>query len=195
VTLTVHRHTAATGEDVDRLHVLVAEMVHEGAALGWLEVPSRTELGDLVADLIAASETDDACLILAEDGDDILGFAYWTRRELDTLRPHADVGRIAVSTRARGQGVGRRVLQALVDGAAAAGIEVLTLDVRGNNHAAMALYEHFGFREYGRLPDYIAIGDERWDNVFYALDLRDSAEDGLVRHGRRTVGPGSSERR
>jgi ribosomal protein S18 acetylase RimI-like enzyme len=195
VTPTVQRYRTATGEDVDRLHLLVAEMVQEGAALGWVEVPSRDELGNLVADLIAASDDDDACLVLAEDGGEFLGFAYWTRREMETEQPHADVGRVGVVSRARGHGLGRRILQALVDGARSAGIEVLTLDVRGNNHAAMALYEHFGFKEYGRIPDFVAIGDERWDNVFYALDLRDEGADDLVRHGNNTVGPGASERR
>ena len=192
---TVQRYRILTGEDVDRLHSLVAEMVQEGAALGWVEVPSRGELGELIADLIAASDDDDACLVLAADDSEYLGWAYWTRREMETEQPHADIGRVGVVSRARGHGLGRRVLQALVDEARTAGIEVLTLDVRGNNHAAMALYEHFGFKEYGRIPDYVAIGDERWDNVFYALDLRNADDDTLVRHGRNTVGPGASERR
>ncbi|MBA2551841.1 MAG: GNAT family N-acetyltransferase [Nocardioidaceae bacterium] len=191
----VHRRRTATGEDVDRLHALVVEMVQEGAALGWVDVPTRAEVGELVADLIAATDSDDACLVLVEDGDEVLGFAYWTRREMETEQPHADIGRVGVSSRARGGGIGRKVLQCLVDAAHTAGIEVLTLDVRGNNHAAMALYERFGFREYGRIPDFVAIGDERWDNVFYALDLRDARGDDLVRHGDNTVGPGASERR
>jgi ribosomal protein S18 acetylase RimI-like enzyme len=195
VTPIVHRRTSANREDVDRLHVLVTEMVEEGAALGWVEVPTRDELGELVADLIAASDNDDACLVFVEDDDEILGFAYWTRREMETEQPHADIGRVGVSSRARGGGIGRTILQVLVDEARAAGIEVLTLDVRGNNHAAMALYERFGFREYGRIPDFVAIGDERWDNVFYSLDLRNATEDDLVRHGDNTVGPGASERR
>lgn len=195
MTPTVQRRTAATGEDVDRLHVLVTEMVQEGAALGWVEVPTRDQVGELVADLIAATDDGDACLVVAEDDEQILGFAYWTRREMETERPHADVGRVGVSPRARGLGLGRRVLETLVEAARSAGIEVLTLDVRGNNHAAMALYEHFGFREYGRIPDFVAIGEERWDNVFYALDMRDTEDESLVRHGDNTIGKGASERR
>ncbi len=191
----VHRRRTATGEDADRLHALVVAMVQEGAALGWVGVPTRAEVGELVADLIAASDDDDACLVLVEDGLEVLGFAYWTRREMETEQPHADIGRVGVSSRARGGGIGRTVLQCLVDEARSAGIEVLTLDVRGNNHAAMALYERFGFHEYGRLPDFVAIGEERWDSVFYALDLRAAGDDDLVRHGDKAVGPGASERR
>jgi ribosomal protein S18 acetylase RimI-like enzyme len=188
-------------ELVEELHPLIAEMVREGAALGWIEVPSRSEVGELFADLVLASEHDDAALIVlrrrgsSESAGEALGFAYWTRRELETERPHADVGRIAISSRARGGGLGRRLVEELVSTAEAAGIEVLTLDVRGNNHAAMALYERVGFVEYGRLADYIAIEDERWDNVYYALDLRNSDHGGLVRHGDAPQGPGSSHRK
>lgn len=189
-----------SAELVDELHPLIAEMVREGAALGWIEVPSRSEVGELFADLVLASEHDDAALIVLRRRDssqttgEAVGFAYWTRRELETERPHADVGRIAVSSRARGGGLGRRLVEELVSTAKAAGIEVLTLDVRGNNHAAMALYERVGFVEYGRLADYIAIEDERWDNVYYALDLRNDEHGGLVRHGDAPQGPGSSRR-
>ena len=124
-----------------------------------------------------------------------LGFGYWTRREMETERPHADIGRISIAPQAQGGGNGRALVQAMLAEAEAAGIEVLTLDVRGNNHAAMALYEHLGFKEYGRLPDFVAIGEERWDNVFYAIDLRDPGVDDLIRHGGAPRGPGSSERR
>ncbi len=183
---------------VDQLHPLIAEMVQEGAALGWIEVPSRAEVGELLANLLLAVESGDAALVLARRDDasgEPLGFAYWTRRELETERPHADVGRIGVSSRARGGGIGRRLVEELVTTARSAGIEVLTLDVRGNNHAAMALYERMGFVEYGRLADYIAIDDERWDNVYYALDLRTDEHGELIRHGGAAHGPGSSRLR
>jgi ribosomal protein S18 acetylase RimI-like enzyme len=197
----LERVVDGSAELVDELHPLIAEMVREGAALGWIEVPSRSEVGELLADLVMASEHDDASLIVlrrrhsGDDAGEALGFAYWTRRELETERPHADVGRIAISSRARGGGLGRRLVEELVSTARAAGIEVLTLDVRGNNHAAMALYERVGFVEYGRLADYIAIDDERWDNVYYALDLRNDDHGDLVRHGDTPQGPGSSRRK
>jgi hypothetical protein len=53
-----------------------------------------------------------------------------------------------------------------------AGIEVLTLDARGDNANALHLYRTLGFREFGRLPDFVAVGDRRYDKVFYMLDFR-----------------------
>lgn len=60
----------------------------------------------------------------------------------------------------------------MIADARAAGIEVLTLDARGDNNAALGLYASLGFTEYGRLPDFVAVGDRRYDKVFCMLDLR-----------------------
>jgi hypothetical protein len=55
----------------------------------------------------------------------------------------------------------------------------------------MALYESCGFDVRGRLPDFVAVGDERWDRVIYSQDLR-PADAALRRHGARPIGPGAS---
>jgi hypothetical protein len=71
-----------------------------------------------------------------------------------------------------------------------AGVEQLLCDVRGNNHAAVALYLSLGFREYGRLPDFLAVGAHRFDRVRLYLPLQ--MPPGVVRHGSRPEGPGAS---
>jgi ribosomal protein S18 acetylase RimI-like enzyme len=68
--------------------------------------------------------------------------------------------------------VGRAVTEALVAAARALGVEQLTLDLRGDNAAALALYASLGFRVYGRLTDFVAVGALRYDKVFCVLDLR-----------------------
>lgn len=60
----------------------------------------------------------------------------------------------------------------LISTAVSAGIEVLTLDFRGDNVRAAKLYQSLGFTEYGRLPRFVAVGAARYDKVLYALDLR-----------------------
>jgi ribosomal protein S18 acetylase RimI-like enzyme len=77
-----------------------------------------------------------------------------------------------VAAAAHGHGIGRALTAALVADARAAGIEVLTLDARGDNVNALQLYRSLGFTEYGRLPDFVAVGDRRYDKVFCMLDLR-----------------------
>jgi hypothetical protein len=65
--------------------------------------------------------------------------------------------------------------------------------VRGNNHLAIQLYEELGFAEWGRLPDVIEVGDERFDDVRMYLKLSTPAH--LILRGSRPSGPGSSPRR
>lgn len=196
----VHRVTEPDPRYLDEVHALVGQMVREGAALGWVEPPSRSEVGELLADLIQGADFDDACLVVAErvtengGAPEVVGFAYWSRRDGATEQPHADISRVAVSSRARGGGLGRRLVEGLIDYARKVGVEILTLDCRGNNHAAMHVYERLGFEEYGRIPDFVAIDNERWDNVYFSLDLRGPEEhEGLVRHGDAPRGPGASE--
>lgn len=60
----------------------------------------------------------------------------------------------------------------MVADARAAGIEVLTLDARGDNTNALHLYRSLGFTEYGRLPGFVAVCERRYDKVLYMLDFR-----------------------
>jgi ribosomal protein S18 acetylase RimI-like enzyme len=49
---------------------------------------------------------------------------------------------------------------------------VLTLDVRGDSSNALHLYQSLGFTEYGRLKDYAAFRERRYDMVLCKLDFR-----------------------
>ena len=73
---------------------------------------------------------------------------------------------------AQGAGLGRAITAMLIEQAEAAGIEQLTLDLRGDNAAALHLYKSLGFRVYGRLPEFVAVDRDRFEKVFCVLDLR-----------------------
>jgi ribosomal protein S18 acetylase RimI-like enzyme len=61
---------------------------------------------------------------------------------------------VAVDQRHRGQQIGRRLLQALVDELAARGVSRVYLEVEQANTKAIALYQRNGFRSIGILPHY-----------------------------------------
>ena len=63
----------------------------------------------------------------------------------------ADVMTIGVAPRARGRGVGRAILDALLEWARQAGAVEIFLDVRPSNEGAIALYNSRGFVEIGRV--------------------------------------------
>ncbi|MEF9887129.1 GNAT family N-acetyltransferase [Streptomyces sp. P9-A4] len=153
-------------------HRILADLVSGGAALGWVEPPSRDEVEELLRHVLSAVRAGDAALRTAYLDRRLVGLGYWRRYARPTHRPHADLEKIAVDAAAHGRGVGRALTAALVADAREADIEVLTLDARGDNTHALHLYRTLGFTEYGRLPDFVAVGESRYDKVFCMLDLR-----------------------
>ncbi|MEU6132901.1 GNAT family N-acetyltransferase [Saccharopolyspora sp. NPDC047091] len=157
---------------VDAVAELLGAQVRAGAALGWVEPPPRAEIAELIGSLVAAGPGEAACAV-ARDAGELVGFGYWRRYARPTHRPHADLEKLAVSPAAGGRGIGRALLRALVESARAAGVEQLTLDFRGDNHAAEHLYRSEGFVECGRLPGFVAPADgTRHDKVLHVKDLR-----------------------
>lgn len=160
------------GRFVESAHRMLADLVRGGAALGWVEPPSRDEVAELVDRVVSAVRTGDAALRAAYIDRRLVGLGYWLRHARPTHQPHADVEKVAVDAAVHGRGVGRTLTKALIADARQAGIEVLTLDARGDNANALHLYRSLGFTEYGRLPAFVAIGKQRYDKVFCMLDLR-----------------------
>ena len=163
---------AAEARFAESAHQILAELVRGGAALGWIDPPSRDEVADLLAHVFSAARAGDAALRAAYLDRRLVGLGYWLRYARPTHRPHADLEKIAVAAAAHGRGVGRALTTALISDARRAGIEVLTLDARGDNSSALHLYRSLGFVEYGRLPDFVAVGERRYDKVLSMLDLR-----------------------
>jgi ribosomal protein S18 acetylase RimI-like enzyme len=159
------------------LYRTVAEVVASGGAIGWPEPPSRREFDTWLAGVVGAIMGAEAAAFLAlgpEGADEevsVLGFGYWRRYPRPTLRVNADLEKVFVTSSARGAGLGRELVQELVESARVAGVETLTLDARGDNTDAIRLYEQFGFVEYGRLPRFVAFGADRYDQVLLRLVL------------------------
>lgn len=178
----------ATSEAV---HRLVADVAALGGAVGWLEVPDREQTRAWLEGVLAGGSR----LVLARSGSDVLACGSWTRLPEPVRRHNAEIRKVMTMSHARGRGLARQVTAALVEDADRAGIEVLSLAARGNNHAALALYESLGFVVTGRRPDWIAVGRDRFDEVLLHLDLRPRrppSDPPLVRHGSRREGIGST---
>lgn len=157
---------------IDRAAVLLQDLVRSGAPLGWVDPPSTSDVADLLGEVAVDVEAGDAALVMAWSGAHLAGLGFWRRYARPTHRPHADLEKVAVDPRRQGRGVGRALAVELVAAAVEAGVEVLTLDVRGDNERAVRLYESLGFSRYGMLRRFVAVRDARYDKVFMALDLR-----------------------
>ncbi|MFE0381373.1 GNAT family N-acetyltransferase [Streptomyces inhibens] len=162
-------------------HRILADLVRGGAPLGWVDPPPADEVAQLVDRVVRAAQAGDGALRAAYVDRRLVGLGYWLRYTRPTNRQHADLEKLAVAFEAHGRGLGRSLTSALVADARGAGIEVLTLDARADNTRALRLYRSLGFREYGRLPDFVAMGGRRYDKVFYMLDFRGEGQQGAAR--------------
>lgn len=66
----------------------------------------------------------------------------------------ADMMNLAVAPGFRRQGIGRELIQTLVERLKEKGTHILVLEVRASNEAAIALYDTLGFVQVGRRPNY-----------------------------------------
>ena len=86
-----------------------------------------------------------ACFLVGEEAGEVLGYAG-----MHCAAGECYVDNVAVFPEARRQGVGRKLMEALLQAAAARGGEFLSLEVRPSNLEALSLYRGLGFREVGR---------------------------------------------
>jgi L-amino acid N-acyltransferase YncA len=103
------------------------------------------------------------CRLIARDSQ-VLGWAALS--PVSSRRVYAGVSEVSVYVRsvARGQGVGRALLLALISSAEAAGIWTLQAGIFPENVASIHLHKALGFREVGRRERIGKMGG-RWRDV------------------------------
>jgi ribosomal-protein-alanine N-acetyltransferase len=88
------------------------------------------------------------CWVMRE-GDTVVGYVC-----LWEIADEVHITNIAVRPSCRRQGIGRMLLQVVLDEARRQKLRVVVLEVRPSNHEARMLYESFGFRVVGRRRGY-----------------------------------------
>lgn len=78
---------------------------------------------------------------------------------------------IAVDPAFQRRGLGRELLEHLIDTLEARGVATLWLEVRASNHAAIALYESFGFNEATIRRNYYPTAEGHEDAIIMALPI------------------------
>lgn len=151
---------------------LLVGAVARGEALGLSRTITRQQYDDYLERLMLDADRGDAGLAVARTAEGaVVGTAQWTRSGYLTRKVLGELDRVVVTPEWRSRGAGRALIDAIAADARAAGVEVLILEVRGNNHGALALYERNGFRYAGTLPNVVAVGSARHDVVLMSRDL------------------------
>lgn len=82
-------------------------------------------------------------------GEHLIGYAsYWL------IAGEGNINNVAIARSFRGQGLGKRLMQALIADCKQRGGTAMTLEVRESNVAAIALYQKLGFHIAGVRPHY-----------------------------------------
>jgi ribosomal-protein-alanine N-acetyltransferase len=93
-------------------------------------------------------------LVVIEDGV-VVGYGgYWK------ILSEAHITNVAIKPAKRGCGIGRHLMDKLIELAAAEGICDMTLEVRASNARARALYKSMGFLDVGIRPRYYTDNNE-----------------------------------
>jgi phosphinothricin acetyltransferase len=90
------------------------------------------------------------CRVVVRSGDTVLGWAALS--PVSGRCVYAGVAEVSVyvGSAHRGRGIGRRLLEALIDASEERGIWTLQAGVFPENRASLALHQQCGFREVGR---------------------------------------------
>ncbi|HZQ08019.1 MAG TPA: GNAT family N-acetyltransferase [Anaerolineae bacterium] len=77
---------------------------------------------------------------------------------------------VYVAANARGQGVGKQLVEPLITSARDLGLHAIIASIGGDNEASIRLHAALGFEERGHLPE-IIFKFEKWIDVVYMVKL------------------------
>ena len=108
------------------------------------------------------------------------GYNCWVCEEMDRILGYSIVSiavgeahilNISVDPSEQGQGIGRKMLENLIEVARSKRAETVFLEVRPSNIGALALYQKLGFNEIGVRKDYYPAENGREDALMLALQI------------------------
>ncbi len=134
----------ARPDDADAVHTLLAAIIAEGNLLMSDEPPDPAHFRRFVAANLAAGSP----FRVADVEGQLVGWADLVPHTQPSRRHAGRVG-MGVARGARGRGIGRRLLEAVISDARAGGYLRLELEVFTDNEPAIHLYRALGFREEG----------------------------------------------
>jgi GNAT superfamily N-acetyltransferase len=156
---------------VPELTEVLMDCVAGGASVGFMAPLSRERAEAFWHGVAEGVARGDRVLLVAEDGDGVLGTVQLVFAGPDNQPHRADVAKMLVHRRARRRGVGAALLAALDRAARAAGRTVLVLDtVTGSD--AERLYARSGWTRVGVVPRYALFPDGRpCDTTFFYREV------------------------
>jgi [ribosomal protein S18]-alanine N-acetyltransferase len=104
--------------------------------------------------------------IIASEADNIIGHAV-----LSVAADESHILNLTVDREHQGKGIGKQLLQHLIDIARIKSAEVVLLEARPSNKTAIHIYESAGFNEIGCRKAYYPAPGGKEDALIFALQL------------------------
>jgi len=158
----------ATKHDIDGIVAIYNDAVVNTTAI-WNERP--VEAADRLAWLEARHKLGYPVLVALDEHEAVLGYAsFGDWRAFEGFR-HTVEHSVYVRREARGRGIGRALMTALVDRARLAGKHVMVAAIEAGNAGSIRLHESLGFATTGEMRE-VGTKFGRWlDLVFMQLVL------------------------
>ncbi len=134
---------------------LAAKLEHQLFSHPWSE-----------ADFIQSLADPNRCFLTAMEEDRLLGYCG-----LQVGGDQGDVLTVGVDPSVRRRGIGRQLMENLINEARTRGVKSLFLEVRLSNGGARGLYEKIGFHLAGKRPRYYRDPEE--DGLIYILEVQE----------------------
>jgi len=168
----------ATNSDLRELSALLVDAVDSGAAVSFMAPLALDRAAEWWRTTLASAHAR-AAFLVARDEHGIAGSVQlhpaWAPNQ-----PHrADIAKLIVHRRARGRGLGERLMTTIEDEARAAGFTLLTLDAKRGG-AAERLYRRLGWVTVGAIPRYAVDPDGAalHDTVIFYKELAGTPAEG-----------------
>ena len=169
--LSTERITGIDDDDMQALCEATSAAILDGGGFGWVTAPGRQMLERYFRGLMMVPERS---LFVGRLDGVIVAASQMVRppRNNEAQAMSATLMHSYVAPYARGHGLARKLTKAVEDSARAMGYQVLNLDVRETQRAAIALYESLGFEHWGTHPHYARVGGRTVRGFFYTKRLQ-----------------------
>ncbi len=173
--LGVERVTELTDDDLQQLCEAADAAIIDGGGFGWVKSPGRLALESYFRGVLLVPERQ---LYVARLDDLIVGSAQLVRppRNNEAQAFAATLMHAFVAPYARGHGLARMMTRRVEEGARALGYQVLNLDVRETQTAAIRLYEGLGYDRWGEHPCYARVAGQTVRGVYFMKMLREDRQ-------------------
>ncbi|MDT7952818.1 MAG: GNAT family N-acetyltransferase [Acetobacteraceae bacterium] len=170
--LDVTRVTELNDDDLQQLCEAADAAILEGGGFGWLKSPGRHALETYFRGVLLVPGRE---MFVARLDDTIVGSAQLVRppRNNEAQAFAATLTHAFIAPYARGHGLAVMLHRRVEEGARALGYQILNLDVRETQTAAIQLYERLGYHRWGEHPCYARVGGQTVRGIYFVKLLKE----------------------